>query len=164
MITKFAQALLGQRGMLHERTKFFQLSQEAVTSLAERFETPLLVLSLDQVEKNYDLLQAHIPQLKIHYAMKANPDLRILELLINKGSSFDVASDGEIRTLSQLGVAGDRMIYANPIKIDAGFKACADAGVTHMTFDSESESKRLPSIAREPRFSCGCASITPRPM
>lgn len=122
---------------------FFQLSQEAVTSLAERFETPLLVLSLDQVEKNYDLLQAHIPQLKIHYAMKANPDLRILELLINKGSSFDVASDGEIRTLSQLGVAGDRMIYANPIKIDAGFKACADAGVTHMTFDSESEIQKI---------------------
>ena len=118
---------------------FFQLSKDAVTRLAERYETPLLVLSLEQVEKNYDILRTHIPQLKIHYAMKANPDLRILELMINKGSCFDVASDGEIRTLAQLGVSGDRMIYANPIKIEAGFKACADAGVKDMTFDSEAE-------------------------
>lgn len=31
------------------------------------------------------------------------------------------------------------MIYANPIKTEAGLKACVDAGVTRMTFDSESE-------------------------
>ena len=122
---------------------FFQLTQDAVTSLAERYGTPLLVLSLEQVEKNYDILREHIPQLKIHYAMKANPDLHILDLLINKGACFDVASDGEIRTLSQLGVSGDRMIYANPIKLDAGFQACRDAGVYRMTYDSESEIKKI---------------------
>ncbi|WP_296397380.1 type III PLP-dependent enzyme [Acidaminococcus timonensis] len=122
---------------------FFQLTQEAVTSLAERYGTPLLVLSLEQVEKNYDILREHIPQLKIHYAMKANPDLHILDLLINKGACFDVASDGEIRTLSQLGVSGDRMIYANPIKLDAGFAACRDAGVYRMTYDSESEIRKI---------------------
>ena len=122
---------------------FFQLTQDAVTSLAERYGTPLLVLSLEQVEKNYDILREHIPQLKIHYAMKANPDLHILDLLINKGACFDVASDGEIRTLSQLGVSGDRMIYANPIKLDAGFRACNDAGVYRMTYDSESEIRKI---------------------
>ena len=106
---------------------FFQLTQEAVTSLAERYGTPLLVLSLEQVEKNYDILREHIPQLKIHYAMKANPDLHILDLLINKGACFDVASDGEIRT----------------IKLDAGFAACRDAGVYRMTYDSESEIKKI---------------------
>lgn len=122
---------------------FFQLSQEAVTSLAERYETPLLVLSLEQVEKNYDLLHKYFPRMEIHYAMKANPDLRILELMINKGASFDVASDGEIRTLQQLGVDGKKMIYANPIKMDAGFAACNDAGVYRMTFDSESEIEKI---------------------
>lgn len=130
-------------GWIMNEQSFFQLTQEAVTSLAERYGTPLLVLSLEQVEKNYDILREHIPQLKIHYAMKANPDLHILDLLINKGACFDVASDGEIRTLSQLGVSGDRMIYANPIKLDAGFAACRDAGVYRMTYDSESEIKKI---------------------
>ena len=130
-------------GWIMNEQSFFQLTQDAVTSLAERYGTPLLVLSLEQVEKNYDILREHIPQLKIHYAMKANPDLHILDLLINKGACFDVASDGEIRTLSQLGVSGDRMIYANPIKLDAGFRACNDAGVYRMTYDSESEIRKI---------------------
>jgi ornithine decarboxylase len=122
---------------------FFQLTQDAVSRLAEKYETPLLVLSLGQIEKNYDLLRTHIPQMKIHYAMKANPDLRILETMINKGANFDVASDGEIRTLASLGVSGDRMIYANPIKTEAGLRACVDAGVYRMTFDSETEISKI---------------------
>jgi ornithine decarboxylase len=122
---------------------FFQLSQDAVTQLAERYGTPLLVLSLEQVEKNYDILQNHFPQMKIHYAMKANPDLRILETMINKGAEFDVASDGEINLLSSIGVSGDRMIYANPIKTESGLKACVEAGVTRMTFDSETEIAKI---------------------
>ena len=122
-----------------KRQGFFQLSQEAVTKLAENFETPLLVLSIDQIEKNYCFLQSHLPRVKIHYAMEANPDLRIIERLAELGSCFDVASDGEIRTLSELGIEGSRLIYANPIKTVAGFRACADAGVSRMTFDSISE-------------------------
>jgi len=121
------------------KQSFFQLSQEAVTKLAENFETPLLVLSLEQIEKNYLFLKKHLPGVKIHYAMKANPDLRILERLSELGSCFDVASDGEIRTLNELGIEGSKLIYANPIKTAAGFKACADAEVSRMTFDSESE-------------------------
>ena len=39
---------------------FFQLSQDAVSRLAERYGTPLLVLSLEQIEKNYDILRTHI--------------------------------------------------------------------------------------------------------
>ncbi|MDD4320752.1 MAG: alanine racemase, partial [Acidaminococcaceae bacterium] len=126
-----------------KRHGFFQLSQDAVTKLAENFETPLLVLSLDQIEKNYCFLKTHLPKVRLHYAMKANPDLRILERLSELGSSFDVASDGEIRTLAELGIQGQRMIYANPIKTLGGFRACKDAEVSRMTFDSVSEIEKI---------------------
>lgn len=125
------------------KQSFFQLGEEAVNKLAENFETPLLVLSIEQIEKNYKFLQKYLPQVKIHYAMKANPDLRILERLAELGSCFDVASDGEIRTLSELGIDGSRLIYANPIKTNAGFRACSAANVTRMTFDSESEITKI---------------------
>ncbi len=121
----------------------FQLSEGAVKALAANFETPLLVLSLEQVEKNYKFLQRHLPQVKIHYAMKANPDVRILECLSELGSCFDVASDGEIRTLSELGIAGEKLIYANPIKTRGGFRACRDAKVSRMTFDSVTEIEKI---------------------
>ncbi|MBR5173138.1 MAG: type III PLP-dependent enzyme [Phascolarctobacterium sp.] len=45
--------------------------------------------------------------------------------------------------MNELGVSGERMIYANPVKLGAGFKACRDCGVTKMTFDSASEIDKM---------------------
>ena len=62
------------------------------------------------------------------------------------GSNFDVASDGEIMELASLGVDGSRMIYANPMKTVNGLRACRNAGVGKMTFDSAGE---IDKMARE---------------
>ena len=91
--------------------KHFQISQQAVEKLAVRFGTPLLVLSLDEIKKNYKVLKKYMPRVKIHYAIKANPHPEILRVMADMGSCFDVASDGEIRTavvkkLEELGVSG----------------------------------------------------------
>ncbi|MBQ2975087.1 MAG: type III PLP-dependent enzyme [Phascolarctobacterium sp.] len=125
------------------KDKVFQLNQTAVEKLAEEYGTPLLVLSLDQVKANYDCLKKYIPRLRIFYAMKANPNPEILKAMAEIGSSFDVASAGEIRTLNEMGVSGERLIYANPVKLGAGFQACRDCGVTKMTFDSASEIEKM---------------------
>ncbi|MEG1159254.1 MAG: type III PLP-dependent enzyme, partial [Acidaminococcaceae bacterium] len=126
-----------------KRHGFFQLTEHSVKLLAENYETPLLVLSLDQIEKNYCFLKTNLPKVKLYYAMKANPDLHILEKMIALGSCFDVASEGEIRTLAGLGVGGERMIYANPIKTAVGIKACCELGVHKLTFDSRSEIQKM---------------------
>ncbi|MBR5173262.1 MAG: type III PLP-dependent enzyme, partial [Phascolarctobacterium sp.] len=83
--------------------KIFQLNQDAVEKLAKEYGTPLLVLSLDQVKANYECLKTYMPRVRIYYAMKANPHPEILKAMMNLGSSFDVASAGEIRTLNELG-------------------------------------------------------------
>lgn len=125
------------------RDKHFQLSREAVEKLASQYGTPLLVLSLEEVKKNYQVLRKYMPQVRIHYAIKANPHPEILRVMADLGSCFDVASDGEIRTLSAMGVEGGRMIYANPVKLGVGLEACRDCGVTKMTFDSASEIEKI---------------------
>ena len=129
-----------------KKEKYFQLNQAAVEALAEKYGTPLLVLSLEQIEKNYNLLRTHMPRVKVFYAIKANPHRRILELMRDLGSNFDVASDGEIMELASLGVDGSRMIYANPMKTVNGLRACRNAGVSKMTFDSAGE---IDKMARE---------------
>ena len=129
-----------------KKEKYFQLNQAAVEALAEKYGTPLLVLSLEQIEKNYNLLRTHMPRVKVFYAIKANPHRRILELMRDLGSNFDVASDGEIMELASLGVDGSRMIYANPMKTVNGLRACRNAGVGKMTFDSAGE---IDKMARE---------------
>lgn len=129
-----------------KKEKYFRLNKEETEALAQEYGTPLLVLSLEQIEKNYRLLRTHLPRVKVFYAIKANPHRRILELMRDLGSNFDVASDGEIMELSSLGVDGSRMIYANPIKTVNGLRACCNAGVGKMTFDSAGE---IDKMARE---------------
>lgn len=129
-----------------KKEKYFRLNKEETKALAQEYGTPLLVLSLEQIEKNYRLLRTHLPRVKVFYAIKANPHRRILELMRDLGSNFDVASDGEIMELSSLGVDGSRMIYANPMKTVNGLRACCNAGVGKMTFDSAGE---IDKMARE---------------
>ena len=126
-----------------KKEKYFQLSQTAVEKLAAEFGTPLLVLSLKEVKKSYNVLRKYLPRVKVHYAIKANPHPEILRVMAELGSCFDVASDGEIHTLHDMGVAGSRMIYANPVKLGVGLEACRQCGVSKMTFDSASEIEKI---------------------
>ena len=128
------------------RDKVFKLERESVEKLAEKYGSPLLVLSLKQIEANYMCLKTYMPRARVFYAIKANPHPEILKTMIKLGSSFDVASDGEIRTLHDMGVEGERLIYANPVKTGGGLQACRECGVSKMTFDSASEIEKIRAI------------------
>lgn len=128
------------------RDKVFQLERESVEKLADKYGSPLLVLSLKQIEANYNCLKTYMPRARVFYAIKANPHPAILKTMIAMGSSFDVASDGEIRTLHEMGVDGERLIYANPVKTTGGLQACRACGVSKMTFDSASEIEKIKVI------------------
>lgn len=121
----------------------FKLSQGAVEKLAEQYDTPLLVLSVDQIERNYQFLAEHLPGVQLYYAVKANPDERIVRTLADLGSCFDVASDGEMQALTEMGIEPQRMVYANPVKTAGGLATARRTGVNKFTFDSESEIKKM---------------------
>lgn len=125
------------------RDKIFQIDKTDVERLAAEYGSPLLVLSLEQVKQNYELLKKYMPRVAVHYAIKANPHPEILRVMKEMGSCFDVASDGEIRTLHDMGVEGERLIYANPVKTGVGLRACNECGVHKMTFDSASEIAKI---------------------
>lgn len=48
-----------------KKEKYFQLNRQATEALAQEYGTPLLVLSLEQIEKNYNLLRTHMPRVKV---------------------------------------------------------------------------------------------------
>ena len=115
--------------------------------MADRFETPFMVISLNKVQENYLYLKKQLPRVKVFYAMKANSTPEVLLHLANLGSNFDVASPGEMRALNALGISGSRMVYANPVKTLSGIKLAHDLGVDKFTFDDESEIHKLASYA-----------------
>ncbi|MBP1763378.1 MAG: ldc [Firmicutes bacterium] len=119
--------------------QYFNLSQAVVQQIANTYGTPTLVLSLEQVARNYSFLTEQLPGVKVYYAVKSNPDERIIKTLAGLGSCFDVASDGEMRMLSDLGIEPERIVYANPVKTAGGLEIARQKGIHKFTFDSESE-------------------------
>jgi ornithine decarboxylase len=123
--------------------QYFTLSQSAVQQIASKYGTPVLVLSLQQIAVNYSFLAEHLPGVKLHYAVKSNPDERIIQTLADLGSCFDVASDGEMLDLTAMGIEPERMIYANPVKTAGGLDVARRKGIHRFTFDSASEINKI---------------------
>ena len=54
---------------------------------------PCLVVDLDVVRENYEAFAKALPGSRVFYAVKANPALELLTLLVSLGSCFDAASN-----------------------------------------------------------------------
>jgi len=118
--------------------------------------TPLFVYSADLIRRRMADLRAAMPvQLKIHYAMKANPYGPVLELMGNLADGFDIASQGELRMALAAGLPAERISFAGPGKRDEELVAAIEAGVT-LNLESEGEAHRALAIAerlgRTPRL------------
>ncbi len=105
--------------------------------------TPRLVLDLDLVAAQYDDFIASMPGVEVFYAVKANPHPEVLRVLADRGSSFDVASIGEIEQCSSLGITADRMSYGNTIKKSADIARSYAEGVRMFAFDTREELDKL---------------------
>ena len=101
--------------------------------------TPFVVIDLDHVEDRYHQLAKAIPGAITYYAVKANPAQPILERLSALGSSFDVASPGEIDMCLAIGIDPQRISYGNTIKKRRDIAYAHSVGVTKFTVDSMEE-------------------------
>jgi len=106
-------------------------------------ETPALVIDLDVVEGNYLGLASSLKPAELFYAVKANPAPEILRLLAKRGSSFDVASRGEIDLCLEVGITAERISFGNTIKKAADIAYAHRRGVKLFAFDSEGELEKL---------------------
>jgi ornithine decarboxylase len=82
----------------------------------------------------------------MHYAVKSNPDIHILRLLVTLGSNFDCASMDEIRIMLELGATPDRIIFANPVKSEHHIEFARSKNVKIMTFDCVEEAQKISKI------------------
>ena len=124
----------------------FRLTEKEMNYLADKYPTPFLVASLDKIEENYNMIRQNMPRVRIHYAMKSNPMEKIVGRLAELGACYDVASAGEIEQLHTMGISGDRLIYANPVKTKQGLELSARYGVNRFTFDDESEIPKMAEL------------------
>ncbi len=118
-----------------------------VISKTKKYPTPFYVFDLGRVEKNYQEIHKSLPGVRIHYAVKANPSLGILERLNTIGSGFEIASVNELDTLISIGVSPSEILYSAPVKPGEYIKKAFDAGVRRFAFDNFSEIDKISQFA-----------------
>jgi ornithine decarboxylase len=79
-------------------------------------------------------------------AVKCNGDPALLSVLAALGSGFDCASVAEMKAVAAAGVTPDRIIYANPCKLESHIRHAVSAGVKRTTFDAEDELYKIQKV------------------
>ncbi len=120
-----------------------KISQRYISSLVRKYQTPLFLISKSRLCNGVERFNRLLPRITAYYAMKANSHPEILKPLIQKGFSFDVASEQEIEAVLRLGAKPENLIFSNTIKRIDALEYAQTKGVTLMTFDSEYELNKI---------------------
>jgi len=105
--------------------------------------TPYFICDLDTVRDRYRRLGSALPGIECFYALKCNPATEVVQTLAQLGSSFEIASLGELRILQSLGIEPADVIYSNTVKPVSHIAAAHEAGVWRFAFDGEGELRKL---------------------
>ncbi|GAB2662201.1 type III PLP-dependent enzyme [Saccharopolyspora gloriosae] len=116
--------------------------------------TPCLVMDLTAVRERYAQLRAALPDARICYAVKANPMPEVVAALAELGSSFDVASPGEIDLCLAHGAEPGSISYGNTIKKRADIARAHEQGVRLFATDSDADLTAIAEAAPGARVFC----------
>ena len=121
----------------------------ALAEIAERFGTPVYVYSRAAIEQAFGEFAraAQGRKVLVCYAMKANSNLAILDLLARAGAGFDIVSGGELRRALAAGADASRVVFSGVGKSADEIRYALEAGVRCFNVESQSELRRLSSIA-----------------
>ena len=116
--------------------------------------SPCLVLDREVVREKYLSYARALPNTKIYYAVKANPDAAILELLVELGSSFDAAAIAEIRAVITAGGTPENISYGNTIKKECDIAHAFALGVRLFAVDAVEEVDKVVRAAPGAKVFC----------
>src|SRR5258708_33357395 len=80
------------------------------------YQTPYLIFSKKKIINNYKEFKKSFPDSSIHYAMKANSEPKVLQILSEAGCGFEVASKYELDMLKKIKVPAERIVYGTSVK------------------------------------------------
>ncbi len=123
----------------------------ALSAIAERFGTPTYVYSRAHIEAQYrayaDALSG-VPHL-VCFAVKANSNLGVLNLLARLGAGFDIVSSGELERVLAAGGDAAKVIFSGVGKSRDDMRRALEVGVHCFNVESTDELERLQQVAAE---------------
>lgn len=126
------------------------MEQVRLTDVANEFGTPCYVYSKAQIEKNaraYLDAFSHLSH-QVCYAVKANSNIAVLQLLAKLGTGFDIVSKGELARVIAAGGDPRKVIFSGVGKSVADIEAGIDYNILCFNVESEPELDRIAAIAK----------------
>jgi ornithine decarboxylase len=112
----------------------------------QKYARPFLILDNAIVRDKARRFRAAMPRVRPHYAVKANPDRRVVRALMQEGCGFEIASTAELDLLLGLGANAAEVFYSNPMKSRHAITYAAAKGVEWFVVDSVDELRRVHEI------------------
>ena len=126
--------------------------EHVLAALQKGYSKPFLLVDSNIVRNKARRFKAVMPRVHPHYAVKANPDPRVLQTLIEEGTGFEIASIAELDLLLSLGVPAAEIYYSNPMKSRAYLEYAAAKGVEWYVLDSVEELRKIVSVKPDARM------------
>ncbi|NJL57579.1 hypothetical protein HC928_22460 [bacterium] len=114
--------------------------------------TPSLILDFETISTTYNRFVDLFPGGLVYYAMKANANPLVVELVVNHGGGLEIASQAELVRALDAGAQGHQIICSNPIKHPHLLRQMQQADVYAVVVDSIYESKKLPGMRQAVAF------------
>jgi len=126
-----------------------QAEQVSLETIASQFGTPTYVYSRATLERHYRAFtdaagaQPHL----VCYAVKANSNIALLNVLARLGSGFDIVSEGELRRVLQAGGDPAKVVFSGVGKSAAEIEFALQTGIKCFNVESEPELHRIAEVA-----------------
>ena len=123
----------------------------AVAELAAEYGTPLYVYSRATLERHwnaFDRAAGEVPHL-ICYAVKANSNLAVLNVLARLGSGFDIVSAGELARVVAAGGDPHKVVFSGVAKTADEMRYALEQEILCFNLESAPELERLNQVAGE---------------
>lgn len=119
--------------------------------IADTYGTPCYVYSKAIIEHNYRAYESALSQwpARICYAVKANSNLAVLNLLAKLGAGFDIVSIGELERVIRAGGDIKKVVFSGVAKRSDEIRRALVLGIDCFNIESIAELQRLDAITKE---------------
>ncbi|MCQ4348775.1 diaminopimelate decarboxylase [Pseudomonas stutzeri] len=123
----------------------------ALSAIAERFGTPTYVYSRAHIEAQYRAYADALAGMEhlVCFAVKANSNLGVLNLLARLGAGFDIVSRGELERVLAAGGDPAKVVFSGVGKSRDDMRRALEVGVHCFNVESDVELERLQQVAAE---------------
>ncbi|MEK9721183.1 MAG: diaminopimelate decarboxylase [Quisquiliibacterium sp.] len=136
---------------LSDRNGSLYAEDVSLDAIAKQFGTPAYVYSRAAIRSAFTEFRQACDgrRVLVCYALKANSNLAVIDLLAREGAGFDIVSGGELQRVLAAGASPSRIVFSGVGKSEAEMRLALEQQVRCFNVESAAELHRLSRVATD---------------